>query len=229
MGEQRMKWVGVGGRLTIRAQRAHFTHTSSKPMGFVLVAGKREKGGKRDFDFIWQPETPSHSHQQKKKEWEAWSVHCHKINTDTKSKEREIKRVKDVERSWAKKKKTGEERRAERRDGRPEVDLHPAGSLCRTDRRTLGAYLLASDVRRHLLVMYVAQRRCSQPDICAVSLLWGSPKLLNFEEDSRGSLEGAGLVSGTRVRLLLWQLTAPTTSRQRRNIKRADISASSKC
>lgn len=61
---------GVRGRdgLTIRAQRAHFTHTSSKPMGFALVAGKREKGGKKDFDFIWQPETPSHSHHQKKKE-----------------------------------------------------------------------------------------------------------------------------------------------------------------
>lgn len=77
------------------------THTSSKPMEFALVAverGKREgreRERKKDFDFIWQPETPSHSLYQKGRE--AWSVHCHKINTDTKSKEAEIKRVIDVE------------------------------------------------------------------------------------------------------------------------------------
>lgn len=36
--------------LTIRAQRAHFTHTSSKPMEFALVAaerGKREREEKK--------------------------------------------------------------------------------------------------------------------------------------------------------------------------------------
>lgn len=44
-GEQRTKGMG-GGRdgLTIRAQRAHFTHTSSKPMGFATVAGGKERG-----------------------------------------------------------------------------------------------------------------------------------------------------------------------------------------
>lgn len=100
--ESREQGRGRGGDrdgLTIRAQRAHFTHTSSKPMEFALVAverGRREKGkGKKDFDFIWQPETPSHSLHQKGRE--AWSVHCHKINTDTKSKETEIERVIDVE------------------------------------------------------------------------------------------------------------------------------------
>lgn len=62
---------GWGGRdgLTIRAQRAHFTHTSSKPMGFAPVAGEKREGGKSfEFDFIWQPETPSHSLHQKKGE-----------------------------------------------------------------------------------------------------------------------------------------------------------------
>lgn len=44
-----------------------------------------------------------------KKGREAWSVHCHKINTDTKSKEKEIKRVIDVEREKVKK-KTGNKR-----------------------------------------------------------------------------------------------------------------------
>lgn len=87
------------------------THTSSKPMEFEHVAlerGKREREEmekKKDFDFIWQPETPSHSLYQKGQE--AWSVHCHKINTDTKSRETEIKRVIDVERE--KLKKTGRE------------------------------------------------------------------------------------------------------------------------
>lgn len=71
----------------------------------ACCGGAREKreGGKKDFDFIWQPETPSHSLYQKGRE--AWSVHCHKINTDTKSKETEIKRVIDVEREKVKKKK----------------------------------------------------------------------------------------------------------------------------
>lgn len=95
--ERREQEWGYRDGLTIRAQRAHFTHTSSKPMEFALVAverGKREREGKKDFDFIWQPETPSHSLYQKGRE--AWSVHCHKINTDTKSKETEIKRVIDV-------------------------------------------------------------------------------------------------------------------------------------
>lgn len=86
--------------LTIRAKGAHFTHTSSKLMEFVLVAveqGNREREGvkkKKDFDFIWQTETPFYSLYQKGRE--AWSVHCHKINTDIKSKETEIKRVIDV-------------------------------------------------------------------------------------------------------------------------------------
>lgn len=98
--------------LTIRAQKAHFTHTSSKPMEFALVAverGKREGEEEKDFDSIWQPETPSHSLYQKGRE--AWSVQCHKINTDTKSKETEIKRVIDVEGEKVKKKTgTGESR-----------------------------------------------------------------------------------------------------------------------
>lgn len=34
--------------LTIRAQRAHFTHTSSKPMELVLVAVERGKGGREE-------------------------------------------------------------------------------------------------------------------------------------------------------------------------------------
>lgn len=55
-GEQKVGWGAenkIGGDregLTIRAQRAHFTHTSSKPMEFVLVAveqGKREGGGEK--------------------------------------------------------------------------------------------------------------------------------------------------------------------------------------
>lgn len=137
--------------MTIRAQRAHFTHASSKPMEFALVAverGKREREGgkKKDFDFIWQPETPSHSLYQKGRE--AWSVHCHKINTDTKSKETEIKRVIDGERG--KVKTTGRERKSgggerspckegeeemcaeggEMRDG---AALHTAGIISRWD------------------------------------------------------------------------------------------------
>lgn len=78
--------------LTIRAQKAHFTHASSKQMEFALVAAERgnrdgEGRKKKIFDFIRQPETPSYSLYQKGRE--AWSVH--KINTDTKSKETEIK------------------------------------------------------------------------------------------------------------------------------------------
>lgn len=86
--------------LTICAQRTHFTHTSSKPMKFALVAVERGRGEKGDFDLIWQPETPSHCLYQKGRE--AWSVHCHKINTDTKGRETEIKRVIDVEREKVK-------------------------------------------------------------------------------------------------------------------------------
>ena len=37
------------------------------------------------------------AHSLYQKGQEAWSVHCHKINTDRKSKETEIKRVIDVE------------------------------------------------------------------------------------------------------------------------------------
>ena len=68
---------------------------------------KEREGKKRDFDFIWQSETPSHSLDQKGRE--AWSVHCHKINTDTKSEETGIKGVIDVEREKVEM-KTGKEK-----------------------------------------------------------------------------------------------------------------------
>lgn len=100
----------------------------------------KEGGRKKDFDFIWQPETPFHSLYQKGRE--AWSVHCHKINTDTKSKETEIKRVIDVEKEKVKKAGTekarmkkkeemqrGKERwMQERKDGE-ELALQTAGIL----------------------------------------------------------------------------------------------------
>lgn len=78
------RWkIGGGGEargrdgLTIRAQRAHFTPTSSKLMwvGVRLVGGvegrrggegEGAQGWERDFDLIWQLQTPSHSLRQKK-------------------------------------------------------------------------------------------------------------------------------------------------------------------
>lgn len=45
-------------------------------------------------------------------------MHCHKINTDTKSKETEIKRVKDVERSGRKFKR--KKKKQVRREGQKE-------------------------------------------------------------------------------------------------------------
>lgn len=77
---------------------------------------ERGRGEKGDFDLIWQPETPSHCLYQKGRE--AWSVHCHKINTDTKRGETEIKRVIDVEREKVKAGRAKSEWRERSKEGK---------------------------------------------------------------------------------------------------------------
>lgn len=83
--------------MTIRAQRAHFTHTSSKPMEFALVAverGKREREEKRTL--ISFGSLRLHLTRSIKKGEKHGAFTATKINTDTKSRESEIKSVIDV-------------------------------------------------------------------------------------------------------------------------------------
>lgn len=93
----------VGGcrdGLTIRAQRAHFTHTSSKPMvlGLIAVERGKERGSvaRKEREGLSFGSSGLHLSPSIKRGREAWSVRRHKINTDTKSEETEIKRVIDA-------------------------------------------------------------------------------------------------------------------------------------
>lgn len=158
--------------LTIRAQRAHFTHTSSKPMEFALVAveqGKREGGGEKK-TLISFGSLRLHLTTSIKKGREAWSVHCHKINTDTKSKEREIKRVIDVEREKVKKTgkekvrmkrkehtQRGKERQEQRRDEGKSSTSHSRDYLLvglTGSQRMISGLLVGFRCKRHPLLIY---------------------------------------------------------------------------
>lgn len=97
-GEQRTK--GMGGQRWVDNQSTESSfHTYKFKADGVCACcgGKREREGKRSLISFGSPRL--HLTPSIKKGREAWSVHCHKINTDTKSKETEIKRVMDVERA----------------------------------------------------------------------------------------------------------------------------------
>ena len=131
--EQERGREGRGGKRWVDNQSTEssfHTHKFKADGVRACCGGAREKGegGKKDFDFIWQPETPSHSLYQKGRE--AWSVHCHKINTDTKSKETEIKRVIDEEEK--KVKKAGTERG---RMGKKGAHVRREGEMDEEERR----------------------------------------------------------------------------------------------
>lgn len=112
-GEQRTRGREGQRRVDNQSTESSFHTREFKADGVRACCGgareKREGGGGEEKKRLSFGSLRLHLTPSIKKGREAWSVHCHKINTDTKSKETEIKRVIDVDREKVKK-KTGAEK-----------------------------------------------------------------------------------------------------------------------